>query len=572
MKTKMYISCILALMITAAAWADEPLAAPKGPESPQKGATASLSGNEADQFMDLTGWSDVKFDKLFTYAGFAQTNVSTVDLGAAFKAGPVYIGAWYQGEFGQVNNLNEKKVTTTVTESPVLPGTIDNINRKNEPKVSKTHAATHNVAVLLGFGNIGVRLGYARKGENKSGTYFGDTIKNDTIVTNSKTPDQITGKTTYDPNGYINGAERVAAVDFGMNLGVKSFSLSPSFGLSFNVKQGSKYGVETNVTTQNTSLGTHNIQTTVNGENKTKTTLNAKLGADLGLNDSLHSTFSFGYAFGIDIYGTKKHKAADGSTKELANEYTGLTDTRSDIETGASRTVTDTFKADTKNKSNITNTITVGYALQKDFTERLSFFAGVEAPIGFNFGKTVTKTVNEQKTVTTDKVNKLNNSTKTTINTSPTTTENTTTVTFNPVVRAALSYAAIPNKVFVSFGTEVKPFGKEVTDLNGKKHTGYEHQTTKTTFSGFTQTEEIKTEYPNDPVRNSVSSNTTAKNDTESSTKTVTYGKAAVDVRLGVRWNIVDAVSFDVLYNKSLLETINWYSIGELKLACTIKF
>lgn len=433
--------------------------------------------------------------------------------------------------------------------------------------MSKTHDATHNVAVLLGFGNIGVRLGYARNKDNKSGTYFGDDAKSDSVVTDTKVPDQVINKLTYDPNGYINKAERVAAVDFGMNLGVKSFSLSPSFGLSFNVKQDSKYGVETNVITQNTSLGTHNIKTTVNGENKTKTTLNAKLGADLGLNDSLHSTFSFGYAFGIDIYGTKKHKAADGSTKELANEYTGLTDTRSDIETGASRKVADIFIANTKNKSNITNTITVGYALQKDFTERLSFFAGVEAPIGFNFEKTVTKTVSEQKTVMTDKVNKLNNLTKTTIKTSPTTTENITTVTFNPVVRAALSYAAIPNKVFVSFGTEVKPFGQEVNDVEG-----YQHKTTKTTVDRFTQTEEIKTEYPNDATRNTRSSTTTAVAQEESQKKTVSYGKAAVDVKLGVRWNIVDAVSFDVLYNQSLLKIINWYSIGELKLACTIKF
>jgi len=129
MKTKMYISCILALMITAAAWADEPLAAPKGPESPQKGATASLSGNEADQFMDLTGWSDVKFDKLFTYAGFAQQEVApkyALDLGAAFKAGPVYIGAWYQGNLGKVAiNRNSKQVTTEISESVLHSGTLD---------------------------------------------------------------------------------------------------------------------------------------------------------------------------------------------------------------------------------------------------------------------------------------------------------------------------------------------------------------------------------------------------------------------------------------------------------------
>ena len=49
MKTKMYISCMLALMITAAAWAAE------GPSSPQSKATASLNGTEADRFMKLNG-------------------------------------------------------------------------------------------------------------------------------------------------------------------------------------------------------------------------------------------------------------------------------------------------------------------------------------------------------------------------------------------------------------------------------------------------------------------------------------------------------------------------------------
>ena len=120
MKTKMYISCMLALMITAAAWAQT------GPTSPQKGATAGLKGNEADQFMSLTGWSKVKFDKLFTYAGFAQEGVEhkyALDLGAAFKAGPVYIGTWYQGNLGKVAiNRNSKQVTTEISESVLHSG------------------------------------------------------------------------------------------------------------------------------------------------------------------------------------------------------------------------------------------------------------------------------------------------------------------------------------------------------------------------------------------------------------------------------------------------------------------
>lgn len=580
MKTKMYISCILALMITAAAWAAE------GPTSPTKAATAELNGTQADQFMDLTGWSDVKFDKLFTYAGFAQKKVKAkyvLDLGAAFKAGPVYIGAWYQGNLGKVaTNENNKQVTTEISESLLHSGTLDKTKRTSTQTITKPHDAEHNAAVLVGFGNIGVRLGYARSGENKTGTYFGtkpgatpstpaeDVVKSDSVVTDSKAP-HIVKKTTYDPKGYSNGASRTARVDFGMKLAAGALSLSPTVGLGVDINQASQYGVETQEN-RDTLLNTHNITKTVKGKNETATTLNVTLGTGLDLNDSLHSAFSFGYDLGLDIYGTKKHRAADGTTKELANTYEIKTDTRDDVETGAKLTVTDAFNATTHTKSNVKNTITLGYSMRKDFTDRLSFFAGVKAPIRFDFAKDVTNSVDTWKEVTTDKVNQLNNRIVTTTTTGPAKTVNTTTVNLNPVLSAALSYAAIPDRVFVSFGTEVKPFGQAVIDANKQQHIGYEHQTQKTTVSGFTQTTETKTEYPNDKARNNVSSTTTAKNDTEKSIKTVTYGKAAVEVKLGVRWNIVDAVSFDVMYNKSILEPIEWLSIGNLKLACTIKF
>lgn len=48
MKTKMYISCMLALMLTAAAWAQV------APSSPQNDATAGLTFTEGDQFMSVT--------------------------------------------------------------------------------------------------------------------------------------------------------------------------------------------------------------------------------------------------------------------------------------------------------------------------------------------------------------------------------------------------------------------------------------------------------------------------------------------------------------------------------------
>ena len=564
MKTKMYISCMLALMITAAAWAAE------GPSSPQSKATASLNGTEADRFMSLTDWSTVNFDKLFTYAGFAQQNVNRnrniLDVGAAFKAGPVYIGAWYQGQFGNVSTFNNKGTTTTITESTVNPGTIDNTAHTNTARIQQSHDANHDVAVLIGFSNMGVRLGYTRTGKNNSGTYFDDAVAPDTETTNSKTPGQVNGKKTYDPKGYLNDADRTGTVDFGMNLSLGTLSVSPTVGLEFKVNQDSSYGVRT-VTTKDETLGTSNITKTVSGSsrNDTKTTLTAKLGADLGLNDSLNSNFSFGYDFGIDIYGTKKHTAADGSTIALANSYTIRTDTHNDVVTAANQTITDTFKATASNKSNITNTLTVGYTMRKDFTDRLSLFAGVKAPIGFNFETEVKKGVDKTTTTTIDKVNPLNNNTRVVETETPATTVKTTTVTLSPSFKAALTYAAIPNRVFVSFGTEVKPFGQGT----GK----CEFKTVKTTVNGFTETTTTTTTYPNDSSRTTSGSSTKpVASTTESADNTVTYGKVTVDVNLGVRWNIVDAVCVDLAYNKSVLETINWTSIGNLKLACTIKF
>ena len=564
MKTKMYISCMLALMITAAAWAAE------GPSSPQSKATASLNGTEADRFMSLTDWSTVNFDKLFTYAGFAQQNVNgnrnILDVGAAFKAGPVYIGAWYRGQFGNVNTSNNKGTTTTITESTVNPGTIDNTAHTNTARISQSHNANHDVAVLIGFSNMGVRLGYTRTGRNNSGTYFDNAIVPDTETTNSKTPGQVNGKTTYDPKGYLNAADRTGTVDFGMNLSLGTLSVSPTVGLEFKVAQDSSYGVRT-VTTKDETLGTSDITKTVStrSRNDTKTTLTAKLGADLGLNDSLNSNFSFGYDFGIDIYGTKKHTAADGSTIALANSYTIRTDTHNDVVTPANQTITDTFKATAYNKSNITNTLTVGYTMWKDFTDRLSLFAGVKAPIGFNFRTDVTKGVDKTTTTTIDKVNPLNNNTRVVETETPATTVKTTTVTLSPSFKAALTYAAIPNRVFVSFGTEVKPFGQGTGEC--------EFKTVKTTVNGFTKTTTTTTTYPNDSSRTTSGSSTTpVASTTESADNTVTYGKVTVDVNLGVRWNIVDAVCVDLAYNKSVLEAINWTSIGNLKLACTIKF
>ena len=211
MKTKMScISCILALIITAAVWAEERdiLDESKSPESPQNTATAGLTTAEADQFMSTTDWGEVKFDKAFIYAGFEQGKKSTLDLGAAFKAGPVYIGSWYQGNLGKYGRTKENSVTTTIKESTT--GLLGDKKTQFMTKLDKNYSADHTAVVLVGFGSMGIKLGYKRAGENKSGKYFGTNAMPDNIEKHS-----IAGginETVYSPKGYINAAKHLPFV------------------------------------------------------------------------------------------------------------------------------------------------------------------------------------------------------------------------------------------------------------------------------------------------------------------------------------------------------------------------
>lgn len=561
MKMKMYISCILALMMTAAVWAVD---RPEGPESPQKQATATLNGTEADQFMSLTEWSTVKFNKLFTYAGFAQKSVSgryELDLGVAFKAGPVYIGTWYQGNLGQLTAKDNKAVTTKITESTIVPGTIDEKTTTTNPHVYNSHEADHTAAVLVGFGNMGVRLGYVRDNVNKSGSYFNGSAQSGSDVKRDKYP-QLIDETVYDSKGYINKAHRLTTVDFGMDISLGKFSLTPNIGLGVNVQQNSQYGAMTSKRGNNLTQKLI-VRKEVQGSNNTATNLQVKLGTDFGLNDSLNSTFSFGYDFGIDIYGKKKHTAADGSVKELQNGYKIQKDDHEDNVTGTKHVIKNNFNVTTHNKSFVANTITLGYAMRKDFTERFSFFAGVEAPIGFDFRKNTATTSMTEVYLERDDADSSFGRTKIKRTTLPAETVKTTTFTLDPTFKASLTYAAIPERLFVSFGADVKPFG------SGK----YKYEGVTTTVNAFATTEETTTSF-NDkrPVKKEIKQEPVLGGKEESYNKTVTYGKADATVKFGVRWNIIDAVSFDVVYNRSVLETIKWTEIGNLKLACTIKF
>lgn len=558
MKTKMScISCILALMITATVWAEEGIFNdPKVPESPQNTATAGLTTAEADQFMSTTEWGEVKFNKAFIYAGFERENINTLDVGAAFKAGPVYIGSWYQGNFGDYSRTKNNSVTTTIKQS--TPGLLGNKKTTFAPGLFQNYTANHTAVVLVGFGSMGIKLGYKRTGDNKSGKYFGGpNAMPDDIIKHS-----IAGgikETVYSPKGYINAAKHLPFVEFGMNVGLGRMTLSPTVGLEVYVNQDSSYGFKT--VTKKASDVNYSIEKEAKAKNDSYIGIIGKLGMGLALGDSLNSALTFGYELTANVYG-KTYKDASGKTHKVRGSYENVTDTSNDVygDNGSARTRkrTDTFQADFTTKSLYKNKLNVEYAMQKDFTDRFSLFAGVACPITVTADKQVKTMVYEQTEVTTylDSADAYNNTTVRTVTSHPETTTNTVMLNIDPVIKAAVSYAAVPNRLFLNLGTEV-------TVLKGS------YTNTKTTVNSFvSKTVKTTTRADGSVVVKETSANKTS-DPTESVSHVSTLKQVEAELKGGLRWNIVDNFALDLTYTQLLKQKIGF---GKLKLACTVKF
>lgn len=557
MKTKMScISCILALMITTTVWAEDITETPKVPESPQNSATAGLTTAEADQFMSTTEWGEVKFNKAFIYAGFERENTQILDVGAAFKAGPVYIGSWYQGNIGKVLDATKKNsVTTTIKQSTT--GLLGDKTTKFEPELYKNYTADHTAVVLVGFGSMGIKLGYKRTGKNESGKYFGSSPMADSIIKHS-----IAGginETVYSPKGYINMAKHLPFVEFGMNVGLGRMTLSPTAGLEVYVNQDSKYGFKT--VTKKTSDVNYSVIKEAEAHNNSHIGIIGKLGMGLALGDSLNSALTFGYELTADVYG-KTYKDVSGKAHKVRGEYTIETDTSSDVygDGGNARTRkrTDMFKAKFTTKSLYKNKLNVEYAMQKDFTDRFSLFAGVACPITVTADKQVKTTVEESTEVTTylDSADAYNNTTVRTVTSHPEETINVVGFEIKPVVKAAVSYAAVPNNLFLNLGTEIELLGGS-------------YKNTKTSVNSFVSKTVKTTTRADGSV---VAKETWSKN--ESPTKESVEHKSSLDsveakLNAGLRWNVVDNFALDLTYIQLLKKSTGF---GKLKLACTVKF
>jgi hypothetical protein len=159
MKNKIFAIALLLMITTAGAWAQN---LPNNIwASPQSNTTEGRYRSNADNFIRPDQYTGVSFNKWFGMVSFLwdgeYSPIATA--GFATKAGKVYIGAFYSGNFWTgkpVNNYTEGEPATVPAGGAA--GEVYDIY--GNISVSGTSNPVNNAAVLIGVADMGFRLTY----------------------------------------------------------------------------------------------------------------------------------------------------------------------------------------------------------------------------------------------------------------------------------------------------------------------------------------------------------------------------------------------------------------------------
>lgn len=260
MKTTKILSVIAALSIASSAFADVTTygSLTKSPQSKTNIATAGTVTFEADNLVDVNGWSGVQTGNVLTYTGF--DSATNIDLAFAKAFNKMYCAGYFYGNL--MNNL-VKTDSTTVTTSA---GT-DLTDSETVLFNSINSTILDNLSFLFGIGNWG----------------FKGTVDFSGYYSSSDTKDNLTGATVPDSTTTNNFLRVTPVLEGGTTVALGKITLTPHFLASFIFAPQTtttKKINSSNVTTTTTTEYVVNGGTTTYSKNILA--LGAGTGIDLG--------------------------------------------------------------------------------------------------------------------------------------------------------------------------------------------------------------------------------------------------------------------------------------------------
>ena len=527
-------------------------------------ATATVFSDDVDNYMDVTDWITVDFEKAFL---FGTLHTSYLDLGGAKKFGSLYLGGYFSGDLLSLTNNNDVSVTTTTADAADYDVSWEkNTGTTLNNDLSNSY---NNGSVLFGFGKIGVQLGIAEFGSTKTGK-LSDTSGTAAIddVTTSSDGEGAFTNTVYDENGYDNSISYIPRLSAGMNLSLNKLTIKPYAGIKvpFELKESYYKKTETTITESTTTqvketAGYKSIFSSGIPEDS-YIGINPWLGADFVFKGDAERTIGIAYAPKFYLYNAS-YVDAEG------NEVTGFSHVGTSSQEfqaikkisygDAKTTTTYTTKGDTTSTDKTSHTIAVNYKTTRNFGDRLKAGCNFTASTTIIPSKVVTSSVDTTKTYTTSNSTTNDASyplTEVDETVTPDKTVDTLYIYAQPTLSFGASYAMVPNKLTFNAGMRFSTrydYTKEVTTYNGVRTS----ITTTTTQNGVTTT----------------STTYSGLSQAESSDITQTLSNVTGVYKAGVTFNATDNAAVDVILGAWNTNGFNFDDIlTNLTIQCTLKF
>ncbi|MDR2392916.1 MAG: hypothetical protein LBD93_01990 [Treponema sp.] len=374
------------------------------PESGTSKATLGALTNDIDNFMSVHAFRDVQIP---TFMGFLGIDGNGLNLGYAQNIGPLYIGICYGGSLvddlyrrftNQDTNSVLKRDTETTTNSedgePKIDTKHDIVNPEGDI-VPGTVISKNDVSVLLGFGNVGLKLGFS---QYLQGTYDpAYDSKYRELFYNPYPPYNILaepmGKSTrmQITQEFISGLRPYLEIGGKVNAG--SFMLKPSLRAGFDIHQYSRKTPETSFIFTDPT-GTADVNGTLHYIFNNDTSIlgdymepsaGLTLGFDFTQDPRIRTELALDYDMAFRLYSNnKKDKVIETAYTELVNQV------------DQSQSISGTEEITEITKFYLTNHIVPTFKFSSDMGDRLTVGLVFGINIDFNIFKDTAVSYNSE--------------------------------------------------------------------------------------------------------------------------------------------------------------------------------
>ena len=532
-------------------------------ESNTAKSTAGVFKNDIDYFNNVNKYTKLEMEKWFGYTGIRRDDL---DLGYATKLGSLYLGAEYKGKLLSQNGFTD---TISVSTTPIFDGPteIARITTTNKT-YDKGQLFTENTgAVLVGFGNMGIKLSVDQSGtsdKNVSDSFSAQ----DTLTYYKETENTAARtKTVEEYTDIVSTTGKITPkIEWGMALDLKGMLLSPRAALAVaidNTKDAYKYSFTE--TFAGSTGGIDQIERSYL-MSEASIGINPTIGADLALvkTEEKQVILGLGYELDLPIYVTSYFDAENAklSAKGTVKGYRKVTVK----ETMTEKETTIDWKAEGTEKFEMTHRLRPSVKTTFVVTDRLNLGASAAIGLGFITNKDTAFSLSGTKTIVDSKSQDPALSSTTTVETTgQKTITDTTTLEFEPVLSAGLQYQIIKDKLRFNSGLNVNLPQLTSTktlvttpDLETKK-------TKEVNGNGEITVDEVNVTVPTTPRE-------------ETSTETTTWSPLGATFSAGLTWDLTPKAAFDVGLNAVFADgnTVKsfWDSTiaSSLDLQFTIKF